>query len=407
MNVRISPDKCIACTTCVVNCPVARVTPKYLGPRMIGPAYERFRLLALAEDPSLSYCNNCKNCDITCPQGVQVSSINMMARADHAKKFGTSLRDWVLAHGELQASLLQAIPAVIKNWGMLNPISRQILDMFGIAKKAPLPAFAKKTFRQMLKKIKQPDLPKKILFYPGCFVDVYDPMTGLDMVWTFNRAGYQVISPDAFCCCGLPMVANGFWEDAKKRARRNLKELAKWKSQGVPAVTGCPTCALMFRDELPDYFPDVIEEVGHTRIEDAQDFLLECVKRGELDLSTPAQENLELIYHAPCHLRAQGEGLPSVTLLRMLDGVSCTVADAGCCGISGSYGFKKEKYEIAYEIGTPLFNKVKESSAPYCTSECGTCRIQIQHGSGKLTPHPVTFLRARLEGKPIYDRPPV
>lgn len=407
MKVRISPDKCIACTTCVVNCPVSRVTPKYLGPRMIGPAYERFRLLALAEDPSLTYCSNCKNCDITCPQGVQVSSINMMARATQAKKFGSSLRDWVLAHGELQAWLLQAIPAAIKNWGMLNPFSRQILDFFGISKKAPLPAFAKKTFRQMLKKIKQPDLPRKILFYPGCFVDVYDPMTGLDMVWAFNRAGYEVISPDAFVCCGLPMVSNGFWEDAKKRARKNLTELAKWKSQGVNAVTGCPTCALMFRDELPGYFPDVIEEVGHTRVEDAQDFLLECVKRGELDLSTSPQEKLDLIYHAPCHLRAQGDGLPSVSLLRMLDGVTCSVADAGCCGISGSYGFKKEKYEIAYEVGTPLFKKVKENPAPYCTCECGTCRIQIQHGSGKLTPHPVTFLRARLEGKPVYDRPPV
>lgn len=407
MRVRINPDDCIACTTCVVNCPVARVTPKYLGPRMIGPAYERFRLMALAEDPSLTFCSNCKNCDITCPQGVQVSSINMMARADHAKKFGSSLRDWVLAHGELQAKLLQLIPAAIKNFGMLNPLSRKILGYFGIAEKAPLPAFAKKTFRQIFKKIKQPDLPKKVLFFPGCFVDVYDPMTGLDMVWMFNRAGYQVISPDAFCCCGLPMISNGFWEDAKKRARRNLTELAKWRDQGVQAVTGCPTCSLVFQEDLPGYYPDLIEELGYSRVEFTQDFLLDCVKRGELDLTCPPQKDLELIYHAPCHLRAQGDGLPSINLLRMLDGVSCVNADAGCCGISGSYGFKKEKYEISMEIGADLFQKVKESSAPYATCECGTCRIQIQHGSGKLTPHPVTFMRARLEGKPVYDRPPV
>ena len=55
MSVRINPDKCIACTTCVVHCPVAEATPKFLGPRMIGPAYERFRLLGLTEDPSLHY----------------------------------------------------------------------------------------------------------------------------------------------------------------------------------------------------------------------------------------------------------------------------------------------------------------------------------------------------------------
>ena len=49
MSVHINPDKCIACTTCVVHCPVADATPKFLGPRMIGPAYERFRLLGLTE----------------------------------------------------------------------------------------------------------------------------------------------------------------------------------------------------------------------------------------------------------------------------------------------------------------------------------------------------------------------
>ncbi|MBD5642000.1 MAG: 4Fe-4S binding protein, partial [Desulfovibrio sp.] len=192
MEVRINPDKCIACTTCVVNCPVSKVTNKYLGPRMIGPAYERFRLLAIPEDESLTYCSNCKNCDITCPQGVPVSSINMLARAEHSKRFGSSLRDWVLAHGELQAKLLQIIPAGLKNFGMLNPLTRFALDKLGIDKRAPLPKFAFRTFRQLLKKVKQPELSRKIVFFPGCFVDVYDPQTGLDMVWAFNRAGYNV-----------------------------------------------------------------------------------------------------------------------------------------------------------------------------------------------------------------------
>ena len=76
-----NPDACIACTTCVVQCPVAQATTNFLGPRMIGPAYERFRLLGLAEEESLHYCANCKNCDIACPQGVPISSLNMMGSA--------------------------------------------------------------------------------------------------------------------------------------------------------------------------------------------------------------------------------------------------------------------------------------------------------------------------------------
>lgn len=398
MKVRINPDKCIACTTCVVNCPVSKATPKYLGPRMIGPAYERFRLLGLAEDPSLTYCSNCKNCDISCPHEVPVSSINMLARAEQSQKYGSSLRDWVLAHGELQAKLLQLVPAPLKNFGMLNPLTRVILDKFGIDKRAPLPAFASRTFRQMFKKIRQPELPRKVVFFPGCYVDVYDPQTGLDMVWAFNKAGYEVISPDNFCCCGLPMIANGFWRDSKKRAQRNLAELKKWRDQGITAVTGCPSCALMFRQDLPEYFPDLIERYGMGILEDAQDFLLQCAERGELSLSeAPGLPPLKVIYHTPCHLRVQGNGLPGLKLLQAFPGVSARAANAGCCGISGSYGFKKEKYDIAQEIGAELFSVVKNSNADLASSECGTCRVQITHGSGKRATHPVSIMRARME----------
>lgn len=76
-TIHVNPDPCIACTTCTVFCPVAQATGEFLGPRMIGPALQRFRLLNMAEDNSLSYCSNCKNCDISCPQGVQVGAINM------------------------------------------------------------------------------------------------------------------------------------------------------------------------------------------------------------------------------------------------------------------------------------------------------------------------------------------
>ena len=76
-TIHVNPDPCIACTTCTVFCPVAQATGEFLGPRMIGPALQRFRLLNMAEDNSLSYCSNCKNCDISCPQGVNIGMRNI------------------------------------------------------------------------------------------------------------------------------------------------------------------------------------------------------------------------------------------------------------------------------------------------------------------------------------------
>lgn len=399
MSVRINLDKCIACTTCVVHCPVARVTSKFLGPRMLGPAYERFRLLGLDEDATLQYCSNCKNCDISCPHGVPVANINMLARAEQCRKKSPGLRDWILAHGELQAKLLQMIPAALKNYGMLNPLTRFILDKLGIDKRAPLPSFAPKTFRQSLRAYTQPVLDRKVLFFPGCFVDVYDPQTGMDMVYALNRAGYEVVSPDAFVCCGLPMIANGYWEDARKRAARNMAELEKWRKLGIPALTGCPSCALTFREDLPEFFPDLLDRYGMGNLEDAQDFLLDCIESGKLKIDKTRTADFgetKLIYHAPCHLRAQGNGLPGLELLKLLPGINAENANAGCCGISGSYGFKKEKYNIAQQIGSDLFNKIRSSGAKFSISECGTCRVQMQHGGGLKALHPVAILRQFL-----------
>ena len=165
MKRHINPDKCVACSTCVVQCPVAEVTSKFLGPRMLGPASERFRMLNNGEDDSLSYCANCKNCDISCPQGVEVSNINMLARAEYCREHRPSFRDWILAHGELEAKLVSYFPTFLVNFGMANPISKQILDMVGVSKKADLPKFASKQFPAMFKEYKQPDnLTKRVVF---------------------------------------------------------------------------------------------------------------------------------------------------------------------------------------------------------------------------------------------------
>ena len=130
------------------------------------------------------------------------------------------------------------------------------------------------------------------------------------------------------------------------------------------------------------------------------------MERGELDLGGIRNDTEQpIVYHAPCHLRAQGNGLPGMELLKRLPGIKPVNANAGCCGISGSYGFKKEKYDIAQEVGSELFDIVRKNPCKYASSECGTCRVQIEHGSGKKAIHPVSILRMRMEGKtdPVVD----
>ena len=392
-------DKCVACSTCVVQCPVAEVTTKFLGPRMLGPASERFRLLNDGEDSSLTYCANCKNCDISCPQGVGVSNINMLARAAYAKKHRPSFRDWILAHGELESRLAGIFPAALANFGMANPISKCILDKIGISKKADLPRFASKQLAAAFKAYKQPEqLSKKVVLFPGCFIKAYAPQTGMDFVWLLNKAGYRVELPDAFCCCGTPLYTNGFADDARKNAEKNLAEMRKWKEQGIKVLALCPSCELMFKEELPVFFPDLAHD-GASYLENGEEFVLGCISRGELVIDAPgnAMKDKKIIYHAPCHLRALGSGMPGLDMLGSIPGLKVSSASAGCCGISGSYGFKKEKYDISMAIGSKLFQSIKNSNADLAATECGTCKVQIMHGTAMPCEHPVSILKHYLE----------
>lgn len=261
-------DKCTTCSTCVAYCPVTKATRAFKGPKLTGPSSERFRLYdetgggEISEIEALDYCSNCKNCDIACPSGVKISTLNMLARAEYCKRHKPPLRDWVLSHGRMLGRLARRFPGWLVNVGSTNALTRLILDKFGVDARAPMPVFVPRSFTEwmgdhnaMLTASDCSRLTKKAVFFPGCYVNDYDPQTGKDLVFMLEKAGYEVIVPE-FECCGLPMVANGFFDDARAAASRNVDTLAALVSSGdVPVLTVCPSCQLMLKQEYAEVFP--------------------------------------------------------------------------------------------------------------------------------------------------------
>lgn len=393
-----TPDACTACTICVAHCPVAKHTMYFRGPKLTGPAYERFRLLGFGDEASLEYCSNCKNCDISCPSGVPVATFNMLARSAYCDKHTPPPRDWVLAHSGDLGKLSAFLPAWMLNLGMNNPVTRRCLHAFGIEKRAPLPAFGPLKQRRALTAPREaPEGGKIVAFFPGCFIRYYDPQTGLDLIRVMEKAGYTVVVPEGFECCGLPLVSGGYADDAVDKARSNTMELARWAKRGIPVLTACPSCALMLKHEYRDLFPNE-EGLGKyaDSVVDACEFIMDCIDDGSLKFSGNRPPAARVAYHAPCHLRAQGTGRVGLDLLRMIPGVAAMDMDSGCCGISGSYGFKRGKYEIGMAVGAELFAALKDSNAPLAASECGTCRVQMEHGSGLRAVHPISILLQTL-----------
>lgn len=394
-KVQHDPDRCIACTSCVAYCPVSAVTRKYAGPKMMGPALERFRGVDPNTEFSLEYCSNCKNCDISCPSGVPVSTLNMLAKARYYETRPHSLLDWILSHSDILSKLASPM-AALANWGMGNPITKWILKRIGITDTMTLPAYAAKTFEQQFRTLRQQNFADKVIFFPGCYINYYEPEIGLDFVAVMQRNHYEVIVADKWECCGSPLVVKGYLDEAKQKGQNNIAALKPWLDQGVPVITCCTSCSLMLKMEYQELMElEHMEQLAENTYDSAE-FLLELRDRGRLNTKL-APLSGKFMYHTPCHLRAQGIGRPSLELLSLIPGLEIEDADAGCCGQSGTYGFQVATHDIAMAIGEPVFQRIRDYAADFVVSDCSGCRMQLSQATGVPGVHPMTLLRRSYE----------
>lgn len=410
----INLDACIKCGACTAECPVSFNYPLFPGPKRVGPDEERFRREGLRLNPQLlNYCSGCKTCELTCPSGVKVTDI--ISRAKGKGSYQTSptkdrrrrnrVRDLVLGRAEY-LGILGTIWPGLTNAVLKTKAGHWILEKtLGVSRHAELPAY-----HQKLKLSRVPagnasaawskgeGDRKKVIFFPGCFIKYNDAETGDMIVKVLRHNGYEVILPD-FHCCGTPLDGNGYFGRAEKNGRYNLKLMAPYLAEGIPVVSSCTSCSLSLKEDYPQLGVPGAERIGQQAY-DLFEFLWELEEKGELVRDFREVRAL-LGYHAPCHLKAQGIGTPAVRLLRNIPGIKVIDLNAGCCGLSGSYGFKEEKYELGMKIGSALFATVETARRQWgitgVLTDCGGCRVQIKHGTKIEAEHPVRIL-ARAYG---------
>lgn len=385
-------DKCIKCGTCVVSCPVASTTPNFTGPKHMGTELTRFRLderIGLQED--VDYCCNCRSCEIACPSGVKVSQLNAYYKSLwKGEQEKVSLRDNLLGRPGLLAQL-GSFHVGVTNFMLGKDLMKRVLDKsLAISQKRSFPSYQNESFADWFKKRKSLKSDKKVIYFVGCFINYNAPQVGKSVVAVLEHNGYEVIVPHQGCC-GLPLMANGYLEKGKLQGNDNLTSFLPWVEKGYKVIISCTSCSLTWKSEYEELFGlETAAEVS-AAVYDFSEFLLELHQKDQLKTDFKPL-NLKLGYHNPCHLKAQGMGTPSLDVLDFIPGLNTVEIDQGCCGLSGSYGFKSEKYQISMEIGKKLFTKLKEIDPDYATSDCGGCGMQITHGTGIEAIHPAELL---------------
>ncbi|OGT27261.1 MAG: sn-glycerol-3-phosphate dehydrogenase subunit C [Gammaproteobacteria bacterium RBG_16_66_13] len=395
-------ELCLKCNICTAACPVAAVTDQFLGPKAAGPQAERFRHpRATVPDPSVSWCSGCGVCSRVCPHGVPVAELNILAKARLASQHPHPFRDQLLARPSLLAAVARPLAPLANALLGLSAARALAEAALGVSRHAPMPRFASATFRssvpQLHARTPQPRSGRPLVaYFHGCSVDSYEPWLGRLTLQVLEAIGFDVVLPPQGCC-GLPLQSNGLLEGARNYARTNLDGLGPFAAANVPIIGTSTSCTLALKHE----YRAILGLAGETADQVAEGTydLFEFLLEGDPSpLTRAALQSLPLrvLYHPPCQLQGHGIGWPALEALRRIPDLDLVLSESDCCGVAGTYGLKRERYDVARGVGEGLFDQVQSSGVDAVVTDSETCRWWVAGHAGVRAIHPVEILATAM-----------
>lgn len=393
-------ELCLKCNLCTTVCPMMAANPHYPGPKQAGPDGERYRLKDAAfYDLTLKYCLNCKRCEVACPSDVRVGDIIQNARIRFGRQHNP-IRDFMLANTDLVGSLASPLAPVVNSALGFKPVRLALDSLMGVDRRRVFPSYSKERFSSWFRKNalpRQARFARKIAYFHGCYVEYNFPQLGKDLVRILNEAGYGVELLPEEKCCGVALLSNGFSRQARRQAESNISAFRKALSGGAEAIlTTGSTCTLTLREEYSNILGMDVSDVASC-IHLATEWLYGKLESGEISLKFKSLgKPLRVAYHSACHMVKLGWSIFSIEMLRRIPGLQLIPLQPQCCGIAGTFGFKKENYDYSQKIGSSLFDEIRELNPDLVATDCETCKWQIEMSTQYSVLNPVSLLSAAL-----------
>ncbi len=392
-------EQCVKCTVCTVYCPVTAVNPLYPGPKQAGPDGERYRLKRSDfYNEALKYCLNCKRCEVACPSGVRIGDIIQQAHMNYSHG-SAGVRDRMLAHTDLMGGIATRLSPTVNGILRLTPVKLAMDLTLGIDRHRTFPAYTPRKFTTWFRRhaLKRQDrFTRRVTYFHGCYVNYNFPRLGKDLVKLLNACGIGVDLMKDEKCCGVARIANRLIKQATDAAKVNLREIRAAVASGNDVIATSSTCIMTMRDEYPHLLGlDNADVRDH--IMTATRYLYRLVENGDIKLVFKPDYLRRIAYHTPCHMAKLGWSVYSIELLKLIPGVELSVLDVNCCGIAGTYGFKKENYRYSQAIGKTLFDSIAQVNPDIVATDCETCKWQIEMSIPYRVSNPISILADALD----------
>jgi FAD/FMN-containing dehydrogenase/Fe-S oxidoreductase len=356
----------------------------------------------------LGTCVACKACKTECPAGVDMAALKVEWLAELRTREGVPALARGIGDFRRLAALAAPVAPLVNRLGRTRA-ARLVTDRLGVASERPLPAFAGRPLTRRLEA--SPAAPvapdgsgprraavtsrRAAALFVDCFVQYQEPGVGEALARLLAAAGVRLNLVDVGCC-GRTALSTGQVDKARAAARRALDGLHAQVLDGADVLFIEPSCLSMAHDDWARLLP------GDSRVgavaaasRPALALVADLAAEGRLRFRAGGHA----LVHCHCHEKALGFAAATRDALAAVPGLEVEDPDAGCCGMSGVFGYEAEHYALSVAMGErvllPAVRGARRDTAVLATGT--SCRSQVRDLGGRAALHPLEFLAGRLQ----------
>ena len=389
--------KCVHCGFCTATCP----TYQLLGDELDGPRGRIYLIKQVLEGEAptrktqmhLDRCLTCRNCETTCPSGVQYG---------HLIDIGRKLVDERVPRPASEKALRWALKE-----GLPSPLFAPAMAV-GQAVRGLLPAALKNKVpaRQSAGVWPTQKHARKMLMLQGCVQPAMMPNINSATARVLDAAGIETLTAAKAGCCGAVKFHLNDQDGGKAEMRRNIDAwwpLLESEGNNIEAIimnaSGCGVTVKEYGYILKD---DPAYAAKAARISDLTRDLSELMPElvGELQGKVNAQV-APMVFHPPCTLQHGQQLRGGVETLMHALGFKVTLASSEahlCCGSAGTYSVLQP--ELAYQLRDRKLGKLQASAPEVILSANIGCITHLQSGTATPVRHWIEVIDAALRPVP-------
>ncbi|MGZ6143147.1 MAG: heterodisulfide reductase-related iron-sulfur binding cluster, partial [Myxococcales bacterium] len=337
------------------------------------PLDEGWRSGAVKE--ALDLCLACKGCKGECPVNVDMATYKAEFLAHRYQGRLRPRAAYAMGLIHWSARIASRMPR------LANFVAPLLKPLGGISRYRKLPKFAARPFRAWFEARPRVNSgAERVILWADTFNNFFHPEVCEAAVEVLEDAGFEVIVQAEKLCCGRPLYDYGMLDLARAKLRQILADLREEIERGTPVVGLEPSCVSVFRDELLGLFP---HDADAQRLERQTFLLSEFLLERARGWKPPPLRRRALV-HGHCHHKAVlGWDKEKELLEQVLP--EHEIVDSGCCGMAGSFGYEKDKYEVSMKVGErKLLPSVREApDETLIVADGFSCHGQIETAGRK------------------------